>query len=119
MTTLRDIYYNIKFAIYRCSIEVRDPFARMEVEKKLKELGIEYLTGYTSFLGLYSYGIIGVPGVRGGLKKKYARIDEFLDWFKEGDKLRCFQAKNELFKTPMYGFYRDSENIDISALAIK
>lgn len=119
MKDLKDFYYNIKFAIYRCSIEVKDPFARIEVEKKLKELGIEYLKGYTSFLGLYSYGIIGVPGVRGGFKKKFERIDEFLDWFKEGDKLRCFQAKNELFRTPMYGFYRESDNVDLSQVMSK
>ena len=117
--TVKDFYYNIKFAIYRCSFEVKDPFARREVEKKLEEMGIECLTGYTDFLGLYSYAVVGVKGGGISLKKKRDKVDEFLDWFKGDGKLKCFTSKNEIFRVPMYSFYRASDDIDMSQFATK
>ena len=117
--TLRDFYYNIKFAIYRCSFEVRNPFAKKEVEDKLEEMGIECLTGYTDFLGLYSYVVVGVDGCGISLKKRRDKIDEFLDWFKGDGKLKCFTSKNEIFRVPMYSFYRADEDIDLSSVAVK
>jgi hypothetical protein len=97
-------------AWYRCSFEVKDPFSRVEVEKKLEEMGIKCLTGYTDFLGLYSYAVVG------GKKKK---VMEFLDWFKGDGELRCFSSKNELTRTTMYSFYRASEDINLEQFASK
>ena len=114
----KDIINNLKLSFYRCSVETSDPFLRADIERKLTEMGIHYLKGYTDFLGLYSYAIIGVDSAS-SIKKKREKVDDFLDWFQGDGKLKCFSTKNELTRIDMYSFYRADENIDLSRYVAK
>lgn len=108
MRTFSDFVNLLKMAYYECDIAVRDPFMRNELEKKMQEMGIKYLKGYSDLVDLYSYSIIGTKG------KKDKDLGELLEWFKGDDELDCFTTINELTRTKTYNFTRRSEHIDMS-----
>lgn len=92
LLSFKDLINNIRYAIKGLSIEVRDPFKKMEIEKQLAIHEIKYLgPSYDSSDGVYMYAIIG---------GKNEKIEEFIKWFTSSD-YRYYVNKHAIFHTKL------------------
>jgi len=87
----KDLINNIRYAIIGVSIEITDPWQKKDVEQKMKENKITYVTGYNDYTRRYSYALIG---------GKSKNITEFIKWFVSTD-YKYYYVPHAWFRTKL------------------